>query len=151
MNSSAQAFEVYRLLIGAIIALLILVIIVGAINYFDNLTIDVSRQRFFSGLSNAVDQPNGESLMIENVVFRRGEAFTSRALALQMGIGENCIEFAGSDSSGISMGDGIVTVKEKLKTDVFVKCETNSQDNPAMAVPSGCEIACEIGFGEPIS
>ena len=58
LDNKGQAFEAYRLLIDAILALLVLVIIVSAVNYLESLKTNISSERFYTGLKNAVKQPN---------------------------------------------------------------------------------------------
>ena len=77
LNSKGE-FEPFKLLIGAITSLLILTIIISTINYFQSLEIDISTERFYSGMKNAVNQPNGSLLVAENVVFVEGRAVSSR-------------------------------------------------------------------------
>ena len=85
-------FEPFKLLIGAITSLLILTIIISTINYFQALEIDVSTERFYSGMKNAVNQPNGSLLVAENIVFTQGRPISSRELAQQAGLEDKCIE-----------------------------------------------------------
>ena len=63
MNNNGQGFDVFRLLIGAIIGLAILVIIISIINYVENVKYGVSQREFYNGLVNATHTPNGEVVL----------------------------------------------------------------------------------------
>ncbi|MFH1390925.1 MAG: hypothetical protein ABIH20_01295 [Candidatus Diapherotrites archaeon] len=138
MDSKAQAFAPFKMLIGAIMAMLILVIIIGAINYFEDLRVDVSRQRFYDGLNNAIHQPNETILQVEDAQFAEGTTFSTLGLSKKSGLDPECLEFVDTDSPTFVVEDELITIKENVLTDVFIKCETES---------AGCVIFCEISFG----
>jgi len=71
LNSRGE-FEPFKLLIGAVTALLILTIIVSTINYFDSLELDISTERFYTGVKNAVNQPNDSVIAVAGVVMDKG-------------------------------------------------------------------------------
>lgn len=139
-DSRGQVFEPFKMLIGAVMALTILVIIIGAINYFDGLRAEVSKQRFYDGLSNAVKQPNGETLVIEEIQFQRGDSFSASALARRLNLEEGCVEFSSSDSRAISSDLALATINENIISNVYATCDVGGF--------SGCEISCEISFVE---
>ncbi|HLC78925.1 MAG TPA: hypothetical protein VJG83_00710 [archaeon] len=121
-------------------ALTVLMIIIGAINYFDDLRLSVSKQRFFEGLENATRQPNGETLQIENLQFARGDSFSQVGLSKAIGLPEQCIQFAPSGSPTFSGDNTVVTVNENILTNVYVTCDVNPTNE--------CEIGCVISFEE---
>lgn len=141
MNDKGLMFEGYRMLIGAIVALLILTIIVGAINYLSQLEFDISMQRFFSGLESAVKQPNGDILYIDGARFEKGAAFSRSSLAGRMGIAGECVEFDTPDSP-FRLTEYAVHVEENAKTDVYIRCETDFSGS--------CPVGCIISFGREL-
>src|SRR3989344_1411113 len=134
LNERGQAFDAYRLLICGIMGLAVLLIILGAINYFEGLRVDVSRQRFFDGLGNAVNQPNGELLEMSGLYFAKGERFSSLSLAKQTGIEEQCLEFIDNGGLSFDVEPGLVKVNDYILADVEAKCSTNQIASCA----SGC-------------
>jgi len=134
------------MLIGAIFALLVLVIILGSINYFEQLGQDVSNSRFFTGLQNAVRQPTGRVLVVENIQFETDTQYTSSSIGRSMGLDSECVEFAPSDSSSIEINLTSVKIKQAAVTDVFILC--NNKKNPeSTCASSSCEICCKLSFG----
>ena len=142
MDSKAQAFAPFRMLIGAVMALLILVIIIGAINYFEDLRVNVSRQRFYDGLNNAINQPNETILRVEDAQFTEGTTFSTLGLSKRSGLESECIEFIDTDSPTFLVEDDLLTIKENVLTDIFIKCETEN---------GSCVIFCELSFGADFS
>lgn len=113
-SEKGQAFEPFKLLIGAIFALLVLVIILGSINYFQGLSTTVSRDRLIIGLKNAVNLHNGETLLVAKLQFNSGDSFSSKGLSNIMGIQSECIEFRDNGFSNyeVSPDRDLLTVKQ---------------------------------------
>ena len=145
MNQKGQAFDAYRLLLGAILGLLILVIIVSAVNYFEDLRLQVSQQRFYDGLENAVSQPNSELLVIEDLVFKEGQRFSAVQLGKRMGLEENCLSFSSDCSGGFECDSELVIVTDYILANVKTICETNLESTELFC-SSSCEVCCEIAF-----
>ena len=141
-DERGQAFEPFKMLIGAIMALTVLLIIIGAIQYFENLRLDVSKQRFTEGITNAARQPDGALLVVEGLQFQRSQAFSSIALSRNTGIGEGCLEFIDNGDPSIQVSGGVVEFLEGQQVDAYIKCSANASQS--------CEIGCEISFNEPI-
>ena len=140
-SQKGQAFEPFKLLIGAVMALAVLVIIIGAINYFEGLSVDVSRQRFSEGLQNAVRQPNGSPLLIENLKFQRDASFSSGGIGKLIGIPEDCVSFTDPGAKVFEVTDSkLITVHETVLTSVLVRCDIDK--------PPSCRVGCEITFGD---
>jgi hypothetical protein len=140
-------FEPFKLLIGAITALLILTIIVSTINYFQGLEVDISTERFYSAVKNAVNQANGSLLVAENVVLTSGSTISSRGLAQQAGFQDQCIVLQ-ADNPRVFLVDvegKKINVLERVQTEVYVQCYSNtSADAPN---PSECQISCKVSLG----
>lgn len=144
-SERGQEFEPFRLLIGAVFALAVLVIIIGAINYFEDLRLDVSRQRFMEGLNNAVKQPNGTPLEIAGIQLQAGKKYTSLEISKVVNIPDECISFGDSGSREFTVErKASVQVNANLLSDVMVVCTAKPADLPV----AECEVGCVITFNE---
>lgn len=145
MNKDGQAFAVYKLLIGAIIALLILVIIIGAISYLEGLKFDISRKRFITGLQQVVEQPNEDLFKIENVIFRKGDFYSTALLGRKeiMGLDEECIELDAAEGAAFDLESDKITIKQEIITTVYAQCR-------ATDCAYDCDICCIVSFGKVI-
>ena len=139
-DDRGQAFEPYKMLIGAVMALAVLLIIIGAISYFENLRIDASKQRFLEGVTNAVRQPNGGLLAVYDLQFPQGLAFSSEGVGKNVGIEGECIEFIDSGAESIEIDGKSAEFKQNQLVDAFIKC------GPGVAT---CQVQCKISFDDP--
>ena len=132
------------MLINAIIALFILVIIIGAIDYFDNLQTDISTQSLLEGFDSAVQSPNGDVILKHSLVLNEG-AYTLRNFSSSSKISEECIILQSVSYTSMFLSDTgkSIVVKSTLQTDVYFQCTTEN-NSPA------CETQCIISFGIPI-
>lgn len=142
MNNKGQMFAGYRLLIGAIIALLILIIIVGAINYIDRLKFDISKQRLYTGIKNGVKQPNEDVLVVEDIILAES-IYSQDSLGDIGGINGECIEINAIDNEAFNLSDETIMITKDVRTSVYIQCSTNY-------CPDDCETCCLISFGEEI-
>lgn len=135
-------FEPFKMLIGAIMALVVLVIILAAIEFFYSFQVSVSAERFYTSIRNAIEQPNGKTLEIKTLRFESGTVFTSGSLGRQIGLEAQCLLFdSRSTNSGIIAGTESVQIASSIELDAFAVCRTNVLD------PScSCQVCCEIGF-----
>ncbi len=133
------------MLIAAVMALAVLMIIIGAIQYFDDQQFGISKERFFDGVQNAVRQPNGELLVVEQLQFKKGDSFSSNGVGKNAGISGECITFSGTGTNGavVSPDGESISFAERVLVDAFIKC------SPASPAGGTCEAECEISFEEP--
>ncbi len=147
LSQKGQAFAVYRLLIGAILALMIMFFISGIYAYFEDQKAIVSERSLQSAVRNAVSSPNGEVITVENLTFKQGSAYSSRAFANIVAIPESCIELSGAGSSGVLISGSKVSIIKQLMLGVYVKCCLElcaGDDNPED------DVMCRISFAEKI-
>lgn len=142
-NEKGQAFEPFKMLIGAIIALLILVIIMTSISYFENLEDTISHNKLYRGFVNAVNQPNGSVLLIRNLQFKEGYLYTNNGIGETMGIDSSCVEFIDNDISSVTVSSESVRINDGMIANVYVRCNVSFDYD--------CEIICEISFVEDFS
>lgn len=143
-------FEPFKMLIGAVFALLVLTIIISAINSFQQFREKVSLEKFYEGIRNAANQPNGHVLKVENVFFKDGTIFVANSIARQTGLKDKCVLLEADPFNPFFESDyDSITITFKTETNVFTQCYSNQiiTGNPN----TDCEIACRVSFGEPLN
>ena len=144
MDEKGQSFAVFKLLIGAILAMMILIIIYGAISYLDTLKLIIDQQRFFATLKDATSQPNGRVIVAGNIYFNN-TIYTRKTLSEQMGMDNaDCIELDALTNEIFVLEDDYISIERKYSTNVYVKCEASG------AYPAECGFGCFISFGKVI-
>ena len=147
LNSKGQMFAGYRLLIGAILAGLILIIIVGVIQNIDQIKFQIGETQLYEGLNSAIQIPDGATQIVkEDLSFQPNYAFSAEAFSLQSKIPAECIAISSSDSSAfnVSSNSQIIEITTSIITDVYYICEQNA----CPATPN--QPLCEISFGKPL-
>ena len=144
MPKQKGEFEPFKMLIGAVMALMILAIIVSAIDYFNRFRLDISKERLIDGLKNAVEQPNGKTLAIQGLLFEERTGYTNSFLAKEIGLeGPQCISFLETDNfSSIATNDSGVSINSSIQADVYPVCYTNT----AGECQSDCQLCCVLAF-----
>ena len=144
-------FEPFKMLIGAIMALVVLTIILSAIDFFGKWTVNVSTERLFTGIRNAVQQPNGKPLEIRGLAFEAGTVYTTSSLGRQVGLEAQCLKFEGpSNYSSITWNTSTIQINNRIETNVYAVCYTNDP-NSLDSFCSGsadCEVCCDIYFAK---
>jgi len=149
MNSKAQAFASFKLLIGAVIGLMTLVMIISTINHFEKIRLDVSYDLLIQGFQVALESvdESGTSIDSEPKIVERKElifenfVLSKTALKKITGLLEECIEFQAVKRNSIVRVDDVVEIKERTKVDVYYKC---------IAQYEGCNVYCIASFGKKI-
>jgi len=139
MGSKGQSFAPFEMFVGAILALTLLMIIISAINYFDDKRIEVGRQKLEIGLTNAVAQANGTPLKVKEIMLKRGSVLAGKDVANIMGISQDCVDFGIGKASGLAYSNGLVEVKETIIANLTITCSTQG----ASQCPVGCKIEIE--------
>ena len=139
-----QAFEPFKMLIGAVMAMFVLAIIISAVTYFGELETSISQKRFFDGVKNAVNQPNGDVLVIQDLQFKKGTRYTSKSIGDLVGLPSECVEFIdnGLLNYEISPDLDLITLKQAVVTDVHIQCNSQEQCDESTI----CEVCCRISF-----
>lgn len=147
-DEKGQAFAVYRMLIGAILAIMILFFISGIYIYFEEQKAIVSERSLHSAIRNAVSSPNGDVIVAENLTFRQGTIYSRGAFANIAAIPESCIVLSQTRSvSSVEASEDEISIKKQVMLDVYVKCNLGlcaNDDNPSD------DVECEISFGEKL-
>jgi len=141
MNQSGQEGAGYRLIIEAIVALLILTIILGAVGWVTVFKFYLSDQMFFEGFSRALESPNGDPIVQKNLVFAGDRMYTTRVFERYQ-ISGDCITFDAANLSALNLGESrnVIGIEKELLLDVYYRCLGQQQGD--------CETLCEVSFGK---
>ena len=139
-------FWPFRLLIAALMAFVVLVLILGAINYFNSLKVQVSMERLASGFDNAwgaittPDKPEKGLKKEENLTIPE-TTISSEFFAMRFNLKRECIEFQAIKKSPFKVSsNGLsVNVKRESLTDVYFLCVYKAGPE--------CKERCYISFG----
>ncbi len=161
-NQKGQEFEVFNILIGAVLALAILVIIVSIINYFEGIKVDSSRQAIEKKVENAAQSPDGSVFVVRDIVVPQNQSFSSKYFAEEvLNLDERCIEFDFPyELTSMQYPDAYSTYKnrieftKRIQTDFYVVCQPREEgkllfhDYSLMQCPASCEeFCCLLSFG----
>ena len=154
MNQQGQGEDVFRLLIGAVMGLAIMVIIISVINYFAALQQSVSEERLYDGFKIALEnvtKQESPDMKIEKGVRLPESTYTSQGFAAIANFNEECIEFQGTksfeligDSTKEFGGADAIHVKKFMELDIYYKCFS-------YAVNTNCPIYCIVSFGKQVT
>ena len=148
LNERGQAFAVYRLLIGAILAIMIMFFISGIYIYFEEQKAIVSERGMQSAIRNAVSSPNGDVIVAENLTFRQGTVYSRGGFAHIAAIPESCIEISQARSvSAVEASEDEISIRKQIMLDVYVKCNLEECDGDD---ETRDDVICEISFGEKL-
>ncbi|MEW6295794.1 MAG: hypothetical protein AB1467_05915 [Candidatus Diapherotrites archaeon] len=104
----------------------VLFIIVGIINYLEQVNYDISLQRITEGIGHASKSPDGTTKAIAGISIPKG-SFNSKQLGSKANIDEKCIKFNSSKSSAFTVSNSSevssIQINQAIKTNVFVKCD----------------------------
>lgn len=153
LNQKGQAFEAYRLLIAMVIALAVLVIILSAVAYFDDLRKRVSRDTLYSAFQSAVDSPNGKVVQASDLAFTKDTTYSRVQFAKQMGLDPACIQLDADKDAGFELNDDnpdtpFVRVLSSVQGSVYMQCHTQNVIIPPG--PDSCFVYCILSFGKLI-
>ncbi len=150
MNSRGQAFEAYRFLIAAVIALAVLVIIVGVINYFDQKRQDISFDNLYTGWQSAVSSPDGKVIQVAGLSFKKDTRFGKVQFVKQANLVEDCVQFDANPPAGFQLinSDQTVEVQNTVQGNVYIQCHTEAP--LGFTSNSACFAYCIISFGKSI-
>jgi len=145
----AQAETVFRLMIDSIVGLVILVIILSSIAYFNEQVIIHSKTELMLLVQSAASSPDGEILASEDLSFAQGFAVDSSDAQVWTGYISDCFRFDSRYSSvEISSDFRKAEFLQNLQTKVYAQCVSQSC-NPANQ-KNECCIDCLISFGKQI-
>lgn len=149
LNEKGQANAVFRLMVDAIIGFAILMIIISALSYFNELRIKTSLSEFNSLVESAVNSPDGKVVESNYLVFSKERGFSASTMESITGVPSSCFQFT-TNLGFVDTGDGsYVDVKQNTETKVYSQCQPATISSYCIN-PAGCEICCLISFGKKI-
>jgi hypothetical protein len=146
LNQRGVEFAPYRLLIASIMGLLILVIILSAIRYFESVEISVSIRQLVSGFDAALENLSDASdpkIIEKELRFPRmsiaAKYFEDRAHGMHSE--KVCVELQAARKEGLQLSGGgrALDITKKLHIRVFFTCVRSSGE---------CTVNCYIAFGK---
>ena len=148
IDNRAQAGSVFRLMVDAIIGLVILILILSTLSYFQSLQVSVSRAQFISIVEASIQTPNGKVITSDGTLsFVKDEAFTSSMLNGITGYPSKCFTFKGSKSfADIPEKEHAITFRQNIKTNVYGQCVVDP-DVDLEYQSEECSITCIFYFG----
>jgi len=138
-------FWPFRLLIAVIFGLAMLVIIISVINYFHEIQLKGSQERFEKGFKNALaaftSNPQYGKAKEQNLILPPG-LYSAGQFAETYKFPSECIEFQAPHGMIIEVSSDKRSVKlnREFTTDVYYQCVLMSVGD--------CEIKCYISFGK---
>jgi hypothetical protein len=154
----AQSETVFRLMIDSIIGLAILIIIVSAINYYNEQSCQQSIQDLIELVKSSAHASNGAIIPSSgDICFSKGSGIDALDAQLWTNVSENCFRFQslGSVAAKISPDEKKIDFTQNLKTKVYVQCKpslTVDSCDPSVPAqtPEACCITCTISIGKKI-
>lgn len=147
VNESGQGFSVFRLLIGAIMGLMILLIILGITNYFEQMRLNLGVQKVNQSFLTAANKHNGTVIKLENVELPAGTEFSSLSFSNGSGVEKNCIRITGMETpdivySSIASGGYSVKIGHYAMLSIYFRCETSAT--------ADCEVYCTVSLNKKL-
>ena len=148
-EQKAQSGAVFRLMVDAIIGLVILLMIISSINYFNSLRLEVSKAEFTALIKSAVDSPNGKIVESGNLVFSAGDIYDSVTISFMTGYPKDCFRFQ-TNLAFTETGSGrYIKFGQPVDAKVYASCratgeECSPDDEDCLAID------CLISFGKKL-
>src|SRR3989338_9586562 len=128
VGQRGQAFEAFKLLIGAILALLILTIVLGAVQQLQGLEDKISYDKLVQAAQSARKQPNGQVLKVEDIILKEG-GYSNTSFAEKMNLKPECVSLDAFGQAFSSNAPVAVTVNRRMLSSVYYRCSiAGSQD-----------------------
>lgn len=135
-------FEGYRLIIGAVMAIMILVIILGMVTYLQDIQLQISQERMYDGLKAAKKTPDGSVVIREKLLITKGQSYSKNSFANQINLDSECLTIESKDSIAYELLDtGTLNIHTQLQTNVYFKCFMDVTDDD-------CDVSCVVSFGK---
>ena len=148
LNSSGQGEMVFRLMIGVIMGLAILVTVMSLINFFSQQQVAISEQRLYDGFMIALENPvavDSEDLVVqENVKLEQG-TYSAYTFSYYSGtLLPDCVRLMASANFEPGDSPGTIEVLVLVETTVYYKCISQPNDDD-------CPICCIVSFAKKIA
>lgn len=157
MDNRGQAEAVFRLMIDSIIGLAILIIILGALSYFQDQAIRQSVDDLKYLVQSASSSPDGTLLQSKtDLSFKQDYFVDATTLQGWTGVSAKCFSFqTRAGLAQINTEGTLATIPRTLSTKMYAKCTPSS--NAAFCDPKNepqsaadCCFSCIVSFGKTI-
>ena len=143
LNQFGQEFSVFRMLIAFVMGVAILLIILTAVEQFDEYKYSISKKRMYEGFHSAVQSPNGDVIVRDDLRFRIGDMLTAGGFASQESLDPGCVVSVNAPETTSTTNPNSSSVKflQSISTELFFRCIRSSSPP--------CRVQCEISVKEP--
>lgn len=132
LDSRAQGGAVFRLLIGAIMGLMILMIILSVVQYFNDIRLSLGMQNLLSSFETAVHKADGTVIKAKDIELPPNSVISSFSLAKSANISPECVKIEGSENGGVKYNSDIsASIPNTMKLTVYIKCIIETDCNPS--------------------
>ena len=149
-ENKGQAGDVFRLMIDAIIGLVILVMIISTISYFNSLRVQVSAAEMRGLIEGVVETPSGSMLESKELAFSGGEGYSGAIFEDWTGVPKECFYFQ-SRLGNIKITEGPggrASFVRPVTAKVYAVCIPSGEScDYGVTDVNCCEINCIISFG----
>ena len=141
LNQQGQEGAGFRLIVEIVLVVFILVIIIAVISQVESIQYTVSEQSLYNGFQNALDSPDGSTIVAKDLIFAKGSTYSNRAFASSVaGIGFECIELDSLDSTAFEKyEDSVIELTTQYQTTVYYQCVPGDDE---------CKYRCIVSFGK---
>ena len=146
MNQQGQEGAGFRLIVEIVLVVFILVIIFAVISQVESIQYTVSEQSLYRGFQNAVNSPDGSTIVAKDLVFEKGSIYSNRAFASSVeGIDFECVELDSLDSTAFKKHENsVIEFTTQYQATVYHQCFSEDDDDD-------CKYRCIVSFGKDLS
>jgi len=155
IEERGQAEAVFRLIIDSVVAFGILLIILSAINSFNELAIAQSRSDLIFLVQSSVNSPDGQILTSKDLTFKKGFAVDVTDLQNWTGVSTHCFRLDGRTGPITIIDEQRAEFNQLLTLKVYALCSVsgtnascNTKDAPQSE--SDCCFKCLVSFGKKV-
>ncbi len=147
LGKKGQMFIGYKFIIGAIMALFMLMIIISGIQQVEIIKYQVSAQRIYEGFKSAAKTPNGEVIEVDALTFRQGTMFSPLEFSKKAHVDPDCIELRAANIGDLKQEGETIEVMNDITFTVYMQCDLSCSSAAEQYDP----IDCVVSFGKRLS
>lgn len=148
LDNKAQSEAVFRIMVDSIVGFAILIIILSAISYFNDQTVNQSWTDFMDIVKSAANTPDGSIVISKELYFVKGRGVGAIDVQNWTGYPAGCFKFKSKYSSvDISADEMQATFVQNFNTKIYAMCSPQVCD---VTIKDSCCIDCVISFGDKL-
>jgi len=144
LGKKGQMFIGYKFIIGAIMALFMLMIIISGIRQVESIKYEVSAQRIYEGFKSAAKTPNGEVIEIDALTFRKGTMFSPLEFSNKAHVDPGCIALQAANIGDLKQNGETIEIMNDITFTVYAQCSLDCGSAAEQYDP----IFCIVSFGK---